>query len=538
MSFLKAENLSFTYPDGTCALHGVDFDIDEGDFVTVFGKTGSGKTTLLRQFKPQILPNGTQGGTLTMNGRALTSLTEREALGAVGFVFQNPEEQIVTDKVWRELAFAPESAGLPQGEIRRRISEIAGYFGMEEWFDKKTDELSGGQKQLLNLASVMVMNPSVLVLDEPTAFLDPIAAADFIAVLKKLNRETALTVILAEHRLEELIPVSDKLLVTEDGSVKHFGETRDVCRRCGAEYTAFLPAAARLFHALGETGDCPLSIKEGRSFIRKYKNNIPPEAEQKALKAAPALEWKDVRFRYGEKTPDVLRGVRLTVNEGELFCLLGGNGSGKSTALKAAAGLLLPYEGSVKVFGKPLKKYKNGSLYRSCLTYLPQNVQTVFAHDTVREELEEVGADLTELPLDWSKLLDRHPYDLSGGEQQLTALAKALAAKPKLLLLDEPTKGLDALAKKTLGDILLHLKQNGVTIVCVTHDAEFAAAYADRCALFFRGEAVGDDTPRAFFSENRFYTTAANRMARGHFDGVITVEQTAEVCRKNGRGDA
>ena len=538
MSFLQAKNLGFTYPDGTRALHSVDFEIGEGDFVTVFGKTGSGKTTLLKQFKPQILPNGTPSGTLTLNGKNLFDLTEREALGAVGFVFQNPEEQLVTDKVWRELAFAPESAGLPQGEIRRRISEIAGYFGIEDWFDKKTDELSGGQKQLLNLASVMVMNPAVLVLDEPTAWLDPIAAAEFIAVLKKLNRETALTVILAEHRLEELIPVSDKLLVTENGTVKTFGETREVCRQCKADHLAFLPAAARLFYALDATGDCPLSIREGRQFIHKFDHQITIEPENSAPQTAPALEWKNAWFRYGAKTPDALRGMSLTVHENELFCLLGGNGSGKSTALKVAAGLLLPYEGGVSVFGKPLKKYKNGALYRNCLAYLPQNVQVVFAHDTVRAELDEVGADYEKLPVDWSTLLDKHPYDVSGGEQQLTALAKVLAARPKLLLLDEPTKGLDAQAKQTLGEILLHLKQTGMTIVCVTHDAEFAAAYADRCALFFRGEAVGSDSPRAFFSENRFYTTAANRITRGHFDGVITVEQAAQLCRKNGGGGA
>ncbi len=538
MSFLKAENLGFTYPDGTRALHGVDFEIDEGDFVTVFGKTGSGKTTLLKQFKPQILPNGTPHGTLTVNGKNVFDLTEREALGTVGFVFQNPEEQLVTDKVWRELAFAPESAGLPQGEIRRRVSEIAGYFGIEDWFEKKTDELSGGQKQLLNLASVMVMNPAVLVLDEPTAWLDPIAAAEFIAVLKKLNRETALTVILAEHRLEELIPVSDKLLVTENGTVKYGGETRTVCRRCANEYAAFLPAAARLFHALGGAGECPLSVREGRQYVRTFENAIKAEPEAQPVKAAPALEWKNVRFRYAAKMSDVLCGMELTVYENELFCLLGGNGSGKSTALKAAAGLLLPYEGSVRVFGKPLRQYKNGSLYRSCLAYLPQNVQVVFAHDTVREELDEVGASPDSLPIDWSRLLEKHPYDISGGEQQLTALAKVLAARPRLLLLDEPTKGLDAQAKQTLGELLLGLKQKGMTIVCVTHDAEFAAAYADRCALFFRGEAVGADTPRAFFSENRFYTTAANRICRGHLNGVITVEQAVGLCRKNGGGGA
>lgn len=538
MSFLKAEHLSFTYPDGTCALHDADFVIDEGDFVTVFGRTGSGKTTLLQQFKPQILPNGTPGGTLTLNGKNIVDLTEREALGTVGFVFQNPEEQIVTDRVWRELAFAPESAGLPQGEIRRRVSEIAGYFGIEDWFEKKTDELSGGQKQLLNLASVMVMNPAVLVLDEPTAWLDPIAAADFIAMLKKLNRETALTVILAEHRLEELIPVSDKLLVTENGTVKFFGETREVCRRCENEAVAFLPAAARLFHALGGTGECPLSVREGRRFIRSFAPQAAVEEKPRPSHDAPALAWKNVRFRYGAKTPDVLCGMDLTVYENELFCLLGGNGSGKSTALKAAAGLLLPYEGSVRVFGKPIQKYKNGSLYRNCLAYLPQNVQVLFSHDTVREELDEVGAYPNDLPVDWSGLLDKHPYDISGGEQQLTALAKVLAARPRLLLLDEPTKGLDALARRTFGDMLRRLKQNGMTIVCVTHDAEFAASYADRCALFFRGEAVGADMPRAFFAENRFYTTAANRICRGHLNGVITVEQAAESCRQNGGGGA
>jgi len=539
MEILALRDLSFTYP--TCTeptLRDVSFSIEAGDYVVICGATGSGKSTLLRMLKRELTPLGECSGEIYYKGEPLAALSDREAARRIGFVMQRPEQQLVTDKVWHELAFGLENLGVPQAQIRRRVSEMAAYFDMEDWFEKNVDELSGGQKQLLNLAAVMTMQPEVLILDEPTAQLDPIAAADFLETVGRLNRETGLTVILVEHRLEDVIPRCDKLMVMEKGRVAHYDTPRKVCDalRESPAMLAAMPMAVRLYNALPPVGDCPLTVREGRRWLEEhFKNSI------RALEREPythvencALELSDLWFRYERETPDVLRGTELKVYEGEIYCLLGGNGSGKSTTLSAASGLLKPYAGSVKVFGKKLKEYKNQSLYKECLTFLPQDVQTVFLRSTVREELEDVGAAADSLPYDLTPLLDKHPYDISGGQQQLVALAKVLATKPRLLLLDEPTKGLDAYARAGIQNVLKKLKAQGMTILAVTHDVDFAANVADRCALFFRGEVVSEDVPSVFFADNSYYTTAVNRMTRDFYDGAVTLEDAVALCERNG----
>ncbi len=542
MAILSVEHLSFTYPQCTQpALEEISFTVQKGEFIAVCGATGSGKSTLLRMLKRELTPLGKCTGNVMFAGTPLAELTARDAAAKIGFVMQKPEQQIVTDKVWHELAFGLENLGVPKPAMARRIAEMASYFGIEDWYDKDVSTLSGGQKQLLNLAAVMVMQPSLLILDEPTAQLDPIAASDFIATVKRLCEELSLTVIMVEHRLEEVVPVCDRLMVLENGRLTHLDPPRKVIAALHdkPELLCAMPAAARLCAALSVTDPCPLTVREGRAFLESHCKNevhtLPLPSDAAPL--APALEFRDVFFRYERPLPDVLQELTLTVHTQEIFCILGGNGSGKSTALRAAAGLHRPYHGSIRIFGKDLRGKQ--SLYRNCLAMLPQDVQTVFLKNTVREELAECGDADRALPFDIRHLYDKHPYDLSGGEQQLAALAKVLAQKPKLLLLDEPTKGLDAHAKLRFIRILNALKAEGMTIVIVTHDVELAALCADRCAMFFRGRVVSVDTPHRFFSENSFYTTAVSRMTRGFFDHAVTVEDAAAFCRRNGSwGDA
>ena len=538
MAHLAVKDLTFTYPNcARPAIEGVTFQVEKGEFLVVCGPTGCGKSTLLRLLKRELAPLGELYGGITVDGVPQGDLSDREAACRIGYVMQRPEQQLVTDKVWHELAFGLENMGLPQPVIARRVAEMAAYFGIEGWFDKAVDTLSGGQKQLLNLAAVMVMQPEILILDEPTAQLDPIAAADFIATVRKVNRELGLTVILTEHRLEEVIPVCDRLLVLQNGRVLDWDAPRAVVSRAAdnADLLCFMPAAARLFHAVQGQGECPLDVREGRSFVESLgcTGALPEEGSFPATEAA--LTFDDVYFRYGRDLPDVLRGMRFTVRTGEICCILGGNGSGKSTTLSVAAGLNRAYSGTVKVFGKKLKEYKNQSLYRNCLTLLPQDVQRVFLHHTVREELAECGVAAELLPFDFAPLMNKHPYDLSGGEQQLLALAKVLATQPRLLLLDEPTKGIDAAAKMRLIGVLKALKIQGMTLVIVTHDVEFAAECADRCCFMFRGQIVSSGTPRACFSQNSFYTTAVSRITRGLIDGAVTVEDAAAFLRGEGR---
>lgn len=543
MAFLAVENLTFTYPGKKePAVNNVSFEIEKGEFALILGATGSGKSTLLRLLKRELAPLGEISGKVYVSGKDQASLTDEEAAYKVGFVMQRPEMQLVTDKVWHELAFGLENMNLPRAAIARRVSEMAAYFGIEEWYEKNVNDLSGGQKQLLNLAAVMAMQPDVLILDEPTSQLDPIAASDFIQTVKKLNRDFALTVLITEHRLEEAVPVSDKMIVLEKGEVVYSDTPENTISKLSTDSPLLLamPAAARLYHALSHKGSCPIHIKDGRRMIEEnYRLIIRslPDSESSA-EASCALSFKDVYFRYERHGRDILNGVSFTVQTGEIYAILGGNGSGKTTSLSAAASLLKPYAGEIRVFEKKLGDYKNQSLFRNCLTMLPQDVQTVFLHNTAREELMDAEYGMSLLPIDFTRYFDMHPYDLSGGEQQLLALAKVLSTKPKLLLLDEPTKGVDAKTKHQLTGILKSLKETGMTIVLVTHDTEFAAETADKCAMFFRGQIVSVAHPRAFFSQNSFYTTPVSRMTRGIFENAVTIQDACDLCLKNGRKDA
>ena len=538
MELLAIKDLSFRYAGSdSAAISGVSFSVERGDFLAVCGATGSGKSTLLRLIKRELAPRGKAEGEILFCGKPLCELDDRKAAQKIGYVAQRPEEQIVTDRVWHELAFGLENLGLPTGVIRRRVAETACFFGIEEWFDKSTDELSGGQKQLLSLASVMVMQPELLLLDEPTARLDPIAAGDFINAVARLNRELSLTVIMISHCLEDVLPVANRVLALEGGRVAEYGETRKAVgkRKNIPSLAGALPAATRLYSRLGADCECPLTVREGRDLIEHNFGSsvraLPPEEYVHSKNVA--LEFSGVYFRYSREQEDVLRGLELKVYENEIFCLLGGNGSGKSTALAAAAGLIKPYAGNIRVFGKKVtdREFARAGL----LTLLPQDVQTVFLKSTVRAELADANVTKGVLTQDLNRLMDRHPYDLSGGQQQLLALAKALAARPRLLLLDEPTRGLDAGAKAEFVSVLRKLRDGGMTVVLVTHDAELAAEISDRCALFFRGEIIADDVPRRFFSGNSFYTTAANRICRGYYDLVATVDDAARICLANGK---
>lgn len=553
MELLQVENLTFSYPDsGKPALRDVSFALAEGSFTIVCGPSGCGKSTLLKLLKKEIAPYGELHGARRYQGVSYEELEARVSGSQIGYLAQDPDSQIVMDTVWQELAFAPENLGMKTEEIRSRVAEMAAYFGIESWFHKKTEQLSGGQKQLLNLASVMTLEPRVLLLDEPTAQLDPIAAGDFFAMIGRLHRELGVTVLIAEHRLEEILPMADRVLFIEDGEIRYNGEPGGIgpfLRSVSEGMVAGLPASVRLYGLLGETGPAPLSVAEGRQMIKRYANairDIAVTADRAAGK--PAVEIREAWFRYGRNGQDVLRDATLTIYEGEHYCLFGGNGSGKTTLLSVICGVHKVYAGSVKLFGKPVKAFRDGERNRGVTAMLPQDPKAVFVCDTVREDWElacktmgisgqEREKAITAMAerLGTGELLARHPYDLSGGEQQKAALGKVLLLNPKLLLLDEPTKGLDAAYKAELRGILKDIQAAGTTILTVTHDAEFAAECADRAGLFFDGAVAVSGPVRDVFSANAFYTTAACRIARGYYGNPITVSEIAELCQKNGK---
>lgn len=508
MEILAIKDLSFCYAgEDSPALSDVNITVSQGDFTVLAGATGSGKSTLLRLIKRELAPRGVTAGGIDFCGSPVGALSDRDAAARIGYVAQSPEEQTVTDRVWHELAFGLECLGTPPALIRRRVAEVAAFFGIEDRFDRPTSALSGGEKQLLALASVMTMQPELLLLDEPTSRLDPIAARNFISAVRRLNRELGLTVIIAEHRLEDILPLATQVVILDGGKVADSGDARTVAARIppASPVADAMPAAVRLHRTLGSTLPCPLSVRDGRRFITdNYGNSVralpATDIAEKNEKKPCALEFSDVFFRYSREGADVLRGMSLRVPEGSITCLVGGNGAGKSTALAVAAGLCSHYAGKVRVFGE--KKCPAG-----CVALLPQDVESLFLRDSVREELADAHCAPAALPFELDLPPGRHPYDLSGGQRQLLALAKVISHKPHLLLLDEPTKGLDAAAKRLLTDAIRRLAAGGMTVLAVTHDTEFAADIADRCALLFRGEVVSEDEPHRFFGDSAFYTT-------------------------------
>ncbi|MCH5187003.1 MAG: ATP-binding cassette domain-containing protein [Oscillospiraceae bacterium] len=543
MVSFKIENLSFTYPNRESkTLDDINFTVKRGEFVTLCGKSGCGKTTLLRLMKSSLTPFGKTEGSIYFEEMPLSSYSAGEQAAGIGFVMQCPENQIVTDKVWHELAFGLESLGHSTPEIRTRVSEMASFFGIQTWFHKNVTDLSGGQKQLLNLASVMVMQPSVLILDEPTSQLDPIAAQEFLKTLEKINRELGVTVILTEHRLEDALPISDRVIVMDigkiiaDSSPEKVGE---ILKNLNHDMYAALPTPMRVYGAVENTLKCPITIRDGRVWLEDYSENntihaeLIPQTSTHSDTAKTVIEVRDVWFRYEKGSPDIIKGMNIQIKEGELIAIVGGNAAGKTTALSLISGLNTPYRGEVLIHG-------------GTLGVLPQNPQSLFLKKTVyldlmeilsekklsKEEKAEKVRSVSEL-CRIENLLESHPYDLSGGEQQRAALAKVLLMAPEILLLDEPTKGIDAHFKEIFADIINDLKASGVTVVMVSHDIEFCAEHADRCAMFFDGNITSCAAARDFFTGKNFYTTAANRMARTRLPKAVLAEDIILACGGN-----
>lgn len=550
MAHFHIQDLTFSYPGANRpTLSGVNLTIEKGEYVVLCGKSGSGKTSLLRHLKSVLTPYGSRSGQVLFDGTPLEQVSQYDQSRKIGFVMQNPDEQLVTDKVWHELAFGLENLGVHQKTIRLRVAEMASYFGLQDWFHREVATLSGGQKQLLNLASIMAMQPQVLILDEPTSQLDPIAASDFLNTVRKINIELGTTIIITEHRLEDIYHSADRVMVMEEGRVIASDGPRQVGSLLWQQNSpmfAALPTPTRVFYQSGAEGACPLTVREGRSWLTKTFENrsltvLEPDMEPEAPKTREnALRIQEGWFRYEKQGQDVLRGVNLEVPKGCIFAIVGGNGAGKSTTLKTICGICKPYRGKVEIFEKPIKSY-GASLYRGCVAMLPQDPKSLFVGKTLREDLREMCRE--EGPIqavaetcEITHLLDSHPYDLSGGEQQRAALAKVLLTNPKLLLLDEPTKGLDSFFKGKFAEILKKLKAEGITIILVSHDVEFCAEYADLVGIFFDGQIVTIDTPHRFFGLNSFYTTAANRMSRCVFQNAVTAEDVSELYRKNLEG--
>lgn len=526
MALYSVKDLSFSYTNGKKpALSDVSLSINEGSFVLLCGSTGGGKTTLLRMLKQLIAPSGEKSGEILYDGQDITKIAASRLVGEIGYVFQNVDTQIVCEMVYDELEFGLKNLGLGEPERRRRIAETAGVFGMDTLLSSKVETLSGGKKQQLNLASVLAMDPRVLILDEPTAQLDPVSAAEFMSVIGRLNSRYGITVILSEQNLDEALALADTVCVMNEGRVICCEEKNSAVKKMLTMdfMKNALPASVRL-SALFGAQELAVTPLQARALLAQNKNRIRvKEASENSVGAKTAIEIKSAVFRYEKNTPDVLKGTTLSAKYGQLLCIMGANGSGKTTLLEVAAGINKPHFGSIK------------KAQGSRVSYLCQSEVLCFVRDTLLQDAEffceisgidksRIAQTMEAYPFfkELKDIKDQNILDLSGGQLQMAALFKVLLSGADILLLDEPSKGLDSDLKQKLGEMLCAIKQAGVCIIAATHDTEFAAAFADRVCLLFDGQVVSAAAPRTFFAENIYYTTPLARITRPVIRGIVT----------------
>ena len=462
---IEVRGLRFAYPGAEAPVFdGLDWRVSQGAFALLVGGTGSGKSTLLSLLKPEIAPTGECAGELRVLGENVADMDVRASAERVGYVFQDPENQIVCETVWHEMAFGLENLGMSRDEMRRRVAETSYFFGLEDWLHRDTDTLSGGRKQLLSLAAVLALRPRVLLLDEPTSQLDPVAEKNFLHALFRVNRELGCTVVVATHQPRPMLEYATCAYRIEGGSVR---EVVDLAS---------------------------LGSREG---LLALDSCLPAQVAATSAAAAIREGW----FRYGRTSGWVLRGLDVAFSAGVVHAVVGGNGCGKSTMLSVLA---------------KTAKLQRGRMVRGTASaaLLPQNPKALLVAETVRDELmewastcgyDEAVAQERAASLGLSGLDGRHPCDLSGGQRQLLALAKLLLIGPELLLLDEPTKGLDLASRCIIARALREHAQAGGTVIMATHDLDFAEQVADEIAMMFDGEIACVEPPTDFFAENVFY---------------------------------
>lgn len=525
---IEVRGLSFAYPGAEApVLEGLDWRVSQGAFALLVGGTGSGKSTLLSLLKPEIAPTGERAGELRVLGESVADMDVRTSAERVGYVFQDPENQIVCEAVWHEMAFGLENLGMSRDEMRRRVAETSYFFGLEDWLHRDTDTLSGGRKQLLSLAAVLALRPRVLLLDEPTSQLDPVAEKSFLHALFRVNRELGCTVVVATHQPRPMLEYATCAYRIEGGRVREVADMASLGRReslfsddtlgWGAIRCAKNGVFSRREDNLGSleppgvvsSAKKSLELDKSSEFVAQTSLENGSEAFPRTdgsrilqkMHGGSATTLSEGWFRYDRASGWVLRGLDASFSAGAVHAIVGGNGCGKSTILSVLA---------------KTAKLQRGRMVRGAASaaLLPQNPKALLVAETVRDELMEwsstCGYDenlarerAVQLGLDG--LETRHPYDLSGGQRQLLALAKLLLIGPELLLLDEPTKGLDLESRRIIARALRDHAKAGGTVIMATHDLDFAEQVADDVAMMFDGEIACMEPPADFFADNVFY---------------------------------
>jgi energy-coupling factor transport system ATP-binding protein len=537
LALVKFENFSFTTSDKEI-LSDINFEVDEGEFVLICGPSGSGKTTLLSHLKKELRPNGKINGKVLFDSINIKDLDDTKSATDIGFLFQNPDNQLVTDTVIQEIAFPLENIGMETEEIRNRIAEMTAFFGLDKLLYKNVNELSGGEKQLVNLCSLLVLKPKLLLLDEPTSQLDPIASYEFLTILRRLNEEFSITIMINEHNVNNILPFADKVIFLNNGSVEYFNTKKNIIQEVANDevFKFYLPDVSKINLLLREKypklkdEKIAISIREGRKLLNKIADDLEvfPKDTNKTLSEdylyynnEELVKTSGLYFAYNKENI-ILKDIEFTIKQGEFIGIVGGNGSGKTTLIQLLAGLLKPVKG--KIMRKDIK-----------IAYLYQNPMIHFSKETVEKEL--LLDNETELNNETRKLLKffniehliyQNPYDCSGGEQQKIAIIKAFMKKPDILILDEPSKGLDPLSKHDLAKKLQTLQSNDLTIVMTSHDLSFVANYFHRCIMLFDGGIQVDNDPKDIFAENNFYTTFVNRLVKDYIPNGVVLDDVKE----------
>lgn len=536
-------HLTFTYPDqSTPVLDDVNFTIDPGDFIVIAGNTGSGKTTLLNHLKKELMPKGARTGDVQIAETPVADMPKLVSAQTVGYVAQDPQTQPVMATVIEELAFPLENIGCPSNEIERRITELANFLGLDQNLDRQIHQLSGGQLQLVNLASVLILRPKLILLDEPTSQLDPLTAQHFLTVLGRINQELGITIMLTEHRLSTVAAMANRMILLQDHHLTFDGDPHSGLAKMAtdAHLTYFVPSIPKLFlDQQIRTSQLPISVADAQSAIRTHHLQFQSvttggKVAQLPPVEKPILTVNNISFSF-DGQHNVLHHLNLAINPGTWLAIIGKNGSGKSTLLTLICGLMTPQHGKIRFVHQLVWKMAINQRMAK-LAFLSQTPRLQFTADTVREELEVQAAELR-LPdakaqvdhminqFHLNRIEKQNPFDISGGQQQLVGLAIALMATPDLLVLDEPTKGLDPYTKIQVGNLLKQYQQAGMTIVIASHDMEFCAKFADKCTFMFDGHLNTLLATQSFFADNFFFTTPINRIARDQVkDALLPVD--------------
>jgi len=548
MAVIKVQDLTYYYPETQKpALDKINLEIPGGQFILLVGGSGCGKSTLVRALAG-LIPDfygGTYGGKVYINDKEIRQLDRRSLVRQVGMVFQDPESQLVMTDVEQEVAFGLENLGLPNSLMKRRVMEVTGALALSGYLRSFTPELSGGQKQKVALASVLAMQPEILILDEPTSQLDPIAGEEILTMVRRLNEENGITVILVEQRLERCFHLADRVMVMENGRILCDDAPDVVARWAAKNKTPFIPPLARLFAGAGFP-EVPLTVKQGREILKSYDPLPGLRMQNLKIKRAGSaggkclVDIQNLWFAY-PNGKEALKNINLKIRSGDFTVILGENAAGKTTLLKNINGLLKPGRGQVKVLNQDTKKLSVEEL-ASTVGYLSQDPNDYLFLPTVREELVFTLNNLG-LPDDGiiEKMLKRlqltscaevNPRDLSAGERQRVALASVLVVRPQVLLLDEPTRGLDYRLKAELGNILLQLQAEGTAVLVVTHDVEFAAEYAGNIILMAEGTIIASGSKYEMLTRSTFYSPQISKLFNNLAEDVVTLEQGSEILTR------